>query len=243
MAHEQATLGIERKFRMVWRFIALSVPEQASILPAHLYESERQQFVSLMEESRELAVISLREEFSSLVAHLVERLGENADEDKPKILRNGMFGRFSEFLENFNTRNIFQDDALTARMNRHMNNVNDSIDKEVPFLRGLKILLTGLIILILASIFNKYISKMHIIFFIIPYIMFVLGIIMCIATTKPSWRGYKISGAGFFLCFFIAIFTPDAHWIFVLIPWLMAVIGGIMHMCNFFKQLDEMPDR
>ena len=104
---------IQRKFRMDWRFVALSVPDRASILPAHLYEAEREKFVSLMQEARELAIVSLREEFSGIVSHLVERLSENGDEEKPKILRNGMFSRFNEFMENFSTRNIFQDDALS----------------------------------------------------------------------------------------------------------------------------------
>ena len=123
-----------------------------------------------------------------------------------------------------------------------MNNVNKSIDPEAPFLRALKISLTGLVILILVSIFHKYINKVHILFFLLPYIMFVLGIIMCIATTKPSWRGFKIMGTGYFLITFSFIFTPEAHFIFFLIPLLMCFIGGIMHMCNFFKQLDEMSD-
>jgi len=105
-------MDIQAKFRMEWRFVALSVPEKASVLPAHLYEAERQKFTSLMEEARELAIVSLREEFSGLVSHLVERLAENGEE-KPKILRNGMFEKFQEFLENFTARNIFQDSTLS----------------------------------------------------------------------------------------------------------------------------------
>jgi predicted HTH transcriptional regulator len=80
--------------------------------PPILYEAERQKFTSLMEEARELAMVSLREEFAGIVSHLVERLAENG-EDKPKILRNGMFEKFQEFLENFTARNIFQDNTLS----------------------------------------------------------------------------------------------------------------------------------
>ena len=106
---------IQRKFRMDWRFVNLSIPDRASILPPHLYEAERQKFMSLMEESRELAIVSLREEFSGIVTHLVQRLSENGDsEDKPKIIRNGIFTRFQEFMDNFATRNIFADDELSA---------------------------------------------------------------------------------------------------------------------------------
>ena len=108
-------LDIESKFRLDWRFVMLSVPERASVLPPHLYEAERQKFMSLMDEARELAIVSLREEFSGIVSHLVERLSENGDsEDKPKIIRNGIFTRFQEFMDNFATRNIFADDELSA---------------------------------------------------------------------------------------------------------------------------------
>lgn len=102
--------NIQRKFRLEWRFIALSVPEKASVLPAHLYEAEKQKFLSLMDEARELAIVSLRQEFSGIVAHLVERLSEN--DEKPKMIRNNMFEKFRDFLENFSNRNIFQDQEL-----------------------------------------------------------------------------------------------------------------------------------
>jgi hypothetical protein len=106
--------NVDPEFKLDWRFVMLSVPERASVLPAHLYEAERQKFISLMDEARELAIVSLREEFSGIVSHLVERLSENGDEDKPKIIRNGMFGRFQEFMDNFASRNIFADDELSA---------------------------------------------------------------------------------------------------------------------------------
>jgi len=114
-------MDVRSKFRLQWRFVALSVPEKASILPANLYEAERQKFIALMDEARELAVISLREEFAAIVAHLVERLSENGEDEKPKILKNGMFTRFNEFMDNFSTRNLFQDDALSALVTQAKN--------------------------------------------------------------------------------------------------------------------------
>lgn len=103
---------IETKFRMEWRFVTLSVPNQASVLPVQLYEAERDKFMALMQEARELAVLSLRQEFSGIVTHLVERLSEK-DGEKPKIIRTDMFDRFQEFWTSFSTRNLFQDQELT----------------------------------------------------------------------------------------------------------------------------------
>ena len=104
-------LDISAKFRMDWRFVSLSVPGRASVLPAQLYEAEKAKFLTLMEESRELAIVSLREEFAEIVTHLVEKLSVQGDE-KPKIIRHTMFDRFQEFWATFANRNIFQDEEL-----------------------------------------------------------------------------------------------------------------------------------
>ena len=129
---------IQAKFHMSWRFVSLSVPERASVLPPHLYEAERQKFIALMDEAKELAIVSLREEFSGIVSHLVERLAENG-EDKPKILRNGMFEKFQEFLENFTARNIFQDDTLSdlvTQARQCISGLNSQTVKTNAWLKG-----------------------------------------------------------------------------------------------------------
>jgi len=101
---------IIKKFRLEWRFFELSTPAKSRILSPEIYKREKEKFTSLMEETRELAMVALREEFSSVVGNLVDRLTNNGG--KPKIVSNAMFNKLSEFLDDFSTRNIFDDEQL-----------------------------------------------------------------------------------------------------------------------------------
>lgn len=103
-------LQIKKKFRFEWRYFVLEVPGKASVLTPEIYEREKQKFENLMEETRELAMAALREEFGHIVHHLVNRL--NDSDGKPKVIQNSMFNKMREFLDDFNTRNLFKDEKL-----------------------------------------------------------------------------------------------------------------------------------
>jgi len=70
-----------------------------------------------MEDARELAILSLREEFSGMIKRITERFtnGHNA---KPKVFKKGTINNFYEFFENFKERNIFRDSELTDLVDR-----------------------------------------------------------------------------------------------------------------------------
>jgi len=104
-------IDVRRKFRYEWRFITMDVPGRSGILTPDLYEREREKFHTLMEETRELATVALREEFAGIVRHMVERLSGEED-GKPKKFKNSMMEKISEFLESFSDRNLFNDDKL-----------------------------------------------------------------------------------------------------------------------------------
>jgi len=104
-------LNIRDKFRFEWRYVILDVPNEASVLPPEIYEREKEKFVSMMDETRELAILALREEFASLIGHMVDRLSLGED-GKPKILRSSMVENLNEFLASFEERNVFGDDRL-----------------------------------------------------------------------------------------------------------------------------------
>ena len=64
-----------------------------------------------MEETMEMAIIALRQEFAVLVTHLAGRL--TCDEgEKPKQLREIMLTKLNEFLDSFGNRNLFKDDYM-----------------------------------------------------------------------------------------------------------------------------------
>ncbi|MGA2228734.1 MAG: DUF3150 domain-containing protein [Syntrophobacteraceae bacterium] len=104
-------IDVRRKFRFEWRFITLDIPGKSGILSPELYEREKEKFQVLMEETRELATVALREEFAGIVRHMVERLSGEED-GKPKKFKNSMMEKMGEFLDSFGDRNLFNDDKL-----------------------------------------------------------------------------------------------------------------------------------
>jgi hypothetical protein len=106
-------IDVRRKFRFEWRFITMDVPGKSKLLSPELYEREKEKFQTLMEETRELATVALREEFAGIVQHMVERLSGEQD-GKPKKFKNSMLDKMGEFLDSFGDRNLFSDDKLAA---------------------------------------------------------------------------------------------------------------------------------
>ena len=105
-------VDIRSKFSFAWRFIVLDVPNgKAGVLSPEVYEREKTKFVQTMEEARELAIMSLREEFSSMIKRVTERF-TNGHGTKSKIFKNGTINNFYEFFETFRERNIFRDTEL-----------------------------------------------------------------------------------------------------------------------------------
>lgn len=109
---------VKAKFGFVWRFVILDVPNGShGVLAPELYEREKEKFVRTMEEARELAVQSLREEFSGMVQRITERF-TNGTDAKPKIFKCGTVENFYEFFETFKQRNIFKDEHLAELVER-----------------------------------------------------------------------------------------------------------------------------
>ena len=105
-------LDICAKFSFVWRFVILDVPNgNTAILAPEVYEREKEKFVQTMEQARELAIASLREQFSQMVKRITERF-TTGQEGKPKVFKNGTVNNFYEYFETFKDRNIFRDDQL-----------------------------------------------------------------------------------------------------------------------------------
>jgi len=111
-------VNVRQKFAFSWRFVILDVPDgQMGVLSPEVYEREKEKFVKTMEEARELAVQSLREEFASMVDRITERFG-NGPDGKPKVFKNTTVTGFYEFFETFKERNIFRDAELGALVER-----------------------------------------------------------------------------------------------------------------------------
>lgn len=111
-------VDVRAKFAFIWRFIILEVPNgKTGILDPEIYEREKDKFIRTMDEARELAVQSLREEFAGMIGRITDRFS-NGTEAKPKIFKNGTVNNLYEFFETFKERNIFKDDELSLLVDR-----------------------------------------------------------------------------------------------------------------------------
>jgi hypothetical protein len=111
-------LDIRSKFAFSWRFIIMDVPNgNTAILAPEVYEREKQKFVQTMEQARELAIQSLREEFAGMVERITERFS-NGNNGDSKIFKNGTVNNFYEYFETFKERNIFKDEQLAELVER-----------------------------------------------------------------------------------------------------------------------------
>jgi hypothetical protein len=105
-------VDVRSKFAFTWRFVILDVPNgNAGILAPEVYEREKEKFVQTMEEAREMAIQSLREQFAGMIGRITERFN-NGQDGKSKVFKNGTVNNFYEFFETFKERNIFKDDQL-----------------------------------------------------------------------------------------------------------------------------------
>ena len=71
-----------------------------------------------MEQARELAISSLREEFSGMVERITERFSGNGKNGDSKIFKDGTVNNFYEYFETFKERNIFKDAELAELVER-----------------------------------------------------------------------------------------------------------------------------
>ncbi|WP_394277902.1 DUF3150 domain-containing protein [Desulfovibrio piger] len=104
---------IKNKFRFQWRYITIG-PSVSRVLPPSIYKEEVKKFQELMEQARSEAITALREEFVDLVTNIADKL-QNHDDGKPRRLRDAAVENLKQFLDNFSSRNIF-DDAQLAEL-------------------------------------------------------------------------------------------------------------------------------
>ncbi|MEL7640009.1 MAG: DUF3150 domain-containing protein [Solidesulfovibrio sp.] len=117
-------MNIREKFSFEWRFVTLATPKQASILSPEVYQREKQKFQALMDETREIAIAALREEFGQIVGHMVGKLSSN--DGKPRAFKSSMLNRIREFLDTFGDRNLFGDETLAQLVTEARNLVGDT---------------------------------------------------------------------------------------------------------------------
>ena len=99
--------AVKNKFRFQWRYITIG-PSVSRVLPPSIYKEEVKKFQELMEQARSEAITALREEFVDLVTNIADKL-QNHDDGRPRRLRDAAVENLKQFLDNFSSRNIFDD--------------------------------------------------------------------------------------------------------------------------------------
>lgn len=102
--------AVKNKFRFQWRYITIG-PSVSRVLPPSIYKEEIKKFRELMEQARSEAITALREEFVDLVTNIADKL-QNHDDGRPRRLRDAAVENLKQFLDNFSSRNIFEDAQL-----------------------------------------------------------------------------------------------------------------------------------
>lgn len=103
--------AVKNKFRFQWRYITIG-PSVSRVLPPSIYKEEVKKFRELMEQARSEAITALREEFVDLVTNIADKL-QNHDDGRPRRLRDAAVENLKQFLDNFSSRNIFEDEQLS----------------------------------------------------------------------------------------------------------------------------------
>ncbi len=109
---------IRSRFSLSWQFIVIDLPSaKGGILTPEIYEKAKSDFFSNMAEARELAMTTLRKEFSDMLSRIADRFTANS-EGKVKVFKSATVESFYEYFQTFRQRNIFQDKELSALVSK-----------------------------------------------------------------------------------------------------------------------------
>ena len=102
---------ISTKFKFEWRFLTLDLPKKSKILTPEIYQREKEKFEAMMEETKQLATEALATELGEIVQNLTDRLNGNG---KAKGINSAMLNKMRDFLDAFDTKNLFDDEKLNG---------------------------------------------------------------------------------------------------------------------------------
>jgi hypothetical protein len=117
-------INILAKFGLDYQFLNLAAPNGAMrMIDPALYKEEAHKFKAAMERARNMAVECLRAEFKGMITSMLERLAPSAD-GTPKVFRDSLVGNFKDYFDEFQNRNVFEDDELS----RLVDQARDALD-------------------------------------------------------------------------------------------------------------------
>jgi hypothetical protein len=100
-------------FQVSWDFPSVEPPSYLMQVAPEVYAEERQRVAARFEEAVRLAEQAFATEFSRLLAHLTERLG-NGEDGNWKVFRDSAVTNLAEFFERFRSLNVSSNPSLDA---------------------------------------------------------------------------------------------------------------------------------
>ncbi len=102
---------VARQFGFTWQYVSFGVPDQLRGISQEVWDQEREKAAQRMAEASSEIQLVLRESMGKLVQHMAERLRDGAD-GKPLRFKETTVSNLVEFLENFEFRNVTDDQQL-----------------------------------------------------------------------------------------------------------------------------------
>lgn len=104
---------VRSAFRIDWDYVQFSAPERLETVSSAMYAHAQAKHDARMAEAYDEVRLVLRDSLRRLTAEIASKLEPDLD-GSPKVFRNSILSGLGEFLENFDIRNVTDDDELSA---------------------------------------------------------------------------------------------------------------------------------
>ncbi len=108
---------VRSHFAFSWRYVSFGVPGQLKEISARIFEDEREKASRMMAEASSEIQQVLRAALAEMVAHLRDRLADQAD-GKPQRIRESTLQKLRSFLDTFDFRNVTDDQELKEQVEK-----------------------------------------------------------------------------------------------------------------------------
>jgi hypothetical protein len=117
---------VEAAFTVDTRYLSFSTPSTLKGISADIFKRESENMRQSIQSATEEITQLLRTQAHELLAHMVERLEPDAD-GKPKVFKASMVTNITDFLDNFDIRNV-ADDAELAQIMGNVRSLLSGVD-------------------------------------------------------------------------------------------------------------------
>jgi hypothetical protein len=108
---------VRSAFSFEWKYVTLSVPTTLAAIDREIFARERAKTARQWDEAASKIQTLLRTHLAELVKNMTDRLEPGLD-GQPRMFRNSLVTNLSEFLRNFDARNITDDRELAVMVER-----------------------------------------------------------------------------------------------------------------------------